>query len=136
MPYDLWAIEHWEEVTLHCIKCKAHLVGFPFQFMYTQGEEWLYDGRRIHDMILKTIVDHSCTRDKAKITEEEMINSGGITYDQFAGLVEIPKPVDFRMGQYVINTNSGHVWQIKNESDLKTVREGYKNGQRHVLPYE
>lgn len=132
----LWSIG-WEEVTMACAKCKKLLVGFPFAFQYSQGQEFLSDGERIHKMILKTIADHSCTRDKSKISEDEMLSAGGITYEQYAMPIVKPQaPIEFHMNQWVININSGHIWQINNEADLATVIGGYVNGQRHILPYE
>lgn len=134
-PYDHMG---WEEVILICGVCKKPLTPWPIAFKYDHGEIMYDDRGRVHNLIEHGIKKHPCLQkqiEEKRISEEELM-SGKIQVIQ-KRLDEIyaePKPV-FRVNQWVINVKSGHLWQL-NEHDLEVVTEGYKNGQRNVMPYE
>lgn len=96
----------WERVSLHCSKCKHNI--------FTNHEATIlfrYDAgdEYLHeglDLVIKRRISvHVCAQ-----------------------------PDVFKLGEWVINTCSGHLWQLAAD-DVATVNEGYRNGKRNIVHY-
>lgn len=129
------------EVYLVCSKCQKHLIGWPVGIHYYPGEgEFVSDGEggdRAHAIILRAIKNHPCLREKAAQDEAKKLEQIQARLDEIYAEPEQPKELPiFRLGQWVINVQSGALWQIEQQEDLDVLTEGYKNGQRNITPYE
>jgi hypothetical protein len=148
-PFDYMDL-HWQEVYLVCSACKALILPWAVAFKYDSGVESFYDDRqnRMDNLIHHNLKKHACTKAlienqivQKRISEEEMMSGRiKIVQDRLDEIYAepVPEPVPapmFRVGQWVINTKSGHLWQLE-EHDVETVTEGFKNGKRNVVPYE
>lgn len=87
-----------------------------------------------HPCLSQSMIEH-----EVRITEQEMISEKENLAEIRKILKKIYEPTAeelFKIGMWVINTESGQTFKIDNVLDLEVIVGGYNNGKRNVMPYE